>query len=109
MGPAHRYIVVMSGADDLLQIAPSDGGLSLTGEIDAHTAPDLAAAIGELSGNVQLELSGVEFVDSSGLRVLIDAHQSVSGRGDEFKLSQPSDAVRRLLEISGVDEYLTIV
>ena len=99
----------MSGADDLLQIATSDGGLRLAGEIDAHTAPDLATAIGGLSGDVELDLSGVDFVDSSGLRVLIDAHQSVAGRGDELRLAQPSDAVRRLLEISGVDEYLNIV
>ncbi len=99
----------MSGADDLLQIAPSDDGLALSGEIDAHTAPALAAAIGELSGNVALDLAGVDFVDSSGLRVLIDAHQSVSGRGDSLSLKQPSDAVRRLLEISGVDEYLNVV
>lgn len=99
----------MSGADDLLQIAPSDDGLALSGEIDAHTAPALSAAIGELSGNVALDLAGVDFVDSSGLRVLIDAHQSVSGRGDSLTLKQPSDAVRRLLEISGVDEYLNVV
>lgn len=99
----------MSGADDLLQIAPSDGGLTLIGEIDAHTAPGLGAAIEALSGDVALDLSGVEFVDSSGLRVLIDAHQSISGRGDSLSLHQPSDAVRRLLEISGVDEYLNVV
>lgn len=99
----------MSGADDLLGITPSDGGLTLAGEIDAHTAPGLAGAIGELSGDVTLDLAGVDFVDSSGLRVLIDAHQSITGRGDSLSLKQPSDAVRRLLEISGVDEYLNIV
>ena len=99
----------MSRADDLLQIAARDGGLTLAGEIDAHTAPALAAAIDGLDGDVVLDLAGVDFVDSSGLRVLIDAHQSVDQRGDALSLENPSTAVRRLLEISGVDEYLNVV
>lgn len=98
----------MSGADDLLRIEPAEGGFTLSGEIDAHTAPGLAAAIADVSGDVELDLAGVDFVDSSGLRVLIDAHQSLADRGDELRLRQPSDAVRRLLEISGVDEYLNV-
>lgn len=98
----------MSGSEDLLQIAPMDTGLTLAGEIDAHTAPNLASAIARMSGDVDLDLSGVQFVDSSGLRVLIDAHQTLTARGNELRLREPSTAVRRLLEISGVDEYLNV-
>ena len=98
----------MAGADDLLVITPTERGVTLAGEIDAHTAPALAEAIHGIDGDVEIEMSGVEFVDSSGLRVLIDAHQHVDERGDHLRLVNLSDAVRRLLEISGVDDYLNV-
>ncbi|MFP5489023.1 MAG: STAS domain-containing protein [Acidimicrobiia bacterium] len=96
----------MSQPDDLLVISSTETGLAASGEIDAHTAPSLAAAIDAAGPHVDLDLSGVEFVDSSGLRVLIDAHQRLTDSGGGLRLVAISDAVRRLLEISGVSEYL---
>ena len=98
----------MSQPEDLLAISPAEGGLSASGEIDAHTAPTLAAAIDAAGPKVDLDLSGVEFVDSSGLRVLIDAHQRLADAGGGLRLTSLSEPVRRLLEISGVSEYLGV-
>ena len=98
----------MSQSDELLVISTSETGITASGEIDAHTAPALATAIDAAGPEVALDLSGVEFVDSSGLRVLIDAHQRLSEGGGALRLVTPSEPVRRLLEISGVDGYLTI-
>jgi len=99
----------MSQPEDLLAISSTEAGLTASGEIDAHTAPTLAAAI-EGAGKpvVALDLSGVDFVDSSGLRVLIDAHQRLEEAGGRLQLTALSEPVRRLLEISGVSEYLGI-
>lgn len=79
-----------------------------SGEIDAQTAPALADAIAAAGRDVRLDLSAVDFVDSSGLRVLIDAHQRLDDAGGSIRLVSPSQAVRRLLEVSGVDGYLAI-
>ena len=98
----------MSQSDELLAISSTEAGLAATGEIDAHTAPALAAAIEAAGPDVQLDLSGVEFVDSSGLRVLIDSHQRLAEAGGGLRLTALSDPVRRLLEISGVSEYLGV-
>ena len=98
----------MSQPDELLVISSSEAGLVATGEIDAHTSPALAAAIDEAGPDVVLDLSGVEFVDSSGLRVLIDAHQRLADAGGGLRLVALSEPVRRLLEISGVTGYLGI-
>ncbi len=99
----------MNGSDDLLRITPIDGGFSVAGEIDAHTAPTLAGALAGVDHQVvMLDLSGVEFVDSSGLRVLIDAHQRANDAKRVLRLVNPSEAVRRLFAISGVDEYLNV-
>lgn len=98
----------MSQPDDLLAISSTGAGLSASGEIDAHTAPTLAAAIDAAGPQVDLDLSAVAFVDSSGLRVLIDAHQRLADAGGGLRLTGLSVPVRRLLEISGVSEYLGV-
>ena len=92
-----------------LDISPTDQGVMLRGEIDAHTAPALADALAALTTErVVIDLSGVDFVDSSGLRVLIQAHQQADEAGRSLVLARPSTSVRRLLEISGLNDYLTI-
>lgn len=96
----------MSHAEELLELSVEGSHITATGEIDAHTAPTLADAITAAGSDVRLDLAGVEFVDSSGLRVLIDAHQRLDSSGGSLQLVAVSDPVRRLLEISGVDGYL---
>ena len=92
-----------------LTITSVDGGFIATGEIDAHTAPTLATAIDGFDGDqLALDMSGVEFVDSSGLRVLIESHQRLQDAGRQLRILSPSPAVQRLFQISGVDTYLTI-
>ena len=92
-----------------LVITPTDSGFSVSGEIDAHTAPEIAAAIsGSSVEPLRIDLSGVEFVDSSGLRVLIEAHQSRQAEGRSMTLVRPSNVVTRLFDIAGVDQYLDI-
>lgn len=98
----------MSSGEELLTITPDDHGLIVRGEIDAHTAPALAESIAASGPSVRLDLSGVEFVDSSGLRVLIEAHQRAVDEGGQLTLADPSPAVQRLLEISGVGDYLVV-
>jgi anti-sigma B factor antagonist len=98
----------MSQSDELLAISSTGTGLAASGEIDAHTAPTLASAIDAAGPDVELDLAGVEFVDSSGLRVLIDAHQRLAEAGGALRITALSDPVRRLLEISGVSGYLGV-
>lgn len=106
--PRRGRFPAMSATDDLLVITPSDDGLIVTGEIDAHTAPTLAESLAGSGAGVRLDMSGVQFVDSSGLRVLIEAHQRAEESGGQLTIANPSDAVRRLLEISGVSDFLVV-
>lgn len=92
-----------------LDITANDTGLVLAGEIDAHTAPSLAEAIAACDhAHVLVDMAGIEFVDSSGLRVLIEAHQEAQASGRRIQITNPSTAVSRLLEISGIDDYLNV-
>jgi anti-anti-sigma factor len=94
-----------------LQITPSDDDrslLTITGEVDAHTCGRLKAALDELLGSagdapdLVVDMTGVTFLDSSGLRVLIGAYKEAEERGGRLRLRSPSDGVVRLLEITGL-------
>ena len=91
---------------ELLQIVkgPSPRSLVLVGDLDASTAHRLADALAaqhEEPGDVRLDLSGLEFLDSVGLSALIATARRL-GEGDHLVLISPQDTVRRTLQISGV-------
>jgi anti-sigma B factor antagonist len=97
-------------AEDRLRISRDQNLLVLVGQVDAHTAPQLEEFLDPLpdgSDPVTLEMSAVEFIDSSGLRVLIEANQRAERAGRTLVLRHPSRAVSRLLEISGLDGHLS--
>ncbi|MFP5487104.1 MAG: STAS domain-containing protein [Acidimicrobiia bacterium] len=113
----HARPTTFEGIMNTAAESPHDGDLDLRieghtlhvrGEIDAHSAPELGTALRTTTGDVEIDLSGVDFVDSSGLRVLIETHQLLEGRGDVLTLAHPSPAVLRMFELSAVDGYLNI-
>jgi anti-sigma B factor antagonist len=85
-----------------------DGALVLAGEIDSYTAPDLAERLATDPPVEVVDVAGVTFIDSSGLRVLVEAHQSRVASGSRLVLRAPSAAVQRLLEISGLAGHLDV-
>jgi anti-sigma B factor antagonist len=83
-----------------------------TGEIDMSTVDVLRSELETAraqAASVLLDLSGVTFIDSNGLHLLLDeSHRSaVSGWG--FFVVQPSRAVQRLLEVSGTEDLIMVV
>jgi anti-sigma B factor antagonist len=100
----------MSEAPPRLTIENDPSAVVVHGEIDAHTAPRLAEHLATLpaEGDIELDLAGVEFMDSSGLRVLIDVHQRADGDGRRLVVRRPSPSVARLIEISGLSNLLNV-
>lgn len=79
----------------------------ISGEIDVVIQQQLVDALQQAGaatpGHVVADMSNVEYMDSSGLAALLEAHQLL---GDRFVVRNPSQAVRRVIEIAGVDEVL---
>lgn len=94
-----------------LSLTHNGDRIIVVGEIDAHTSADFAARLDPLpgSGNVHLDLSGVGFIDSSGLRVIIGAHQRAEDANRKLLLEQPSRAIERIIEVSGLSDHLHVV
>jgi anti-anti-sigma factor len=99
----------MSELGAQLEISPTPTGWQLSGEIDAHTAPLLASALSNLpTGDVTLDVAGVSFMDSSGLRVLIDAATRARDGGGDLIIANPTPGISRLVEISGLGGQLRL-
>jgi len=60
------------------------------------------------SGKMLLDLSGVEFMDSSGLSVLISAHEMASERNGFVMLSSPEPKIKALIELTRLHEMFEI-
>lgn len=82
--------------------------LSASGVVDAHTASSLESALDAhgTDQDITLDLSAIEFIDSSGLRVIVTSHQQLDAVGRRLVLRGPSEAVQRLFEITGLGDHL---
>ena len=90
-----------------MDIAVVDGVIHVSGEIDLMTAPELEACLGAVDGGVLIDMIGVTFVDSVGLRVLITQHHRQLREGAALRIVAMSQPVQRLLEITGLLPILT--
>lgn len=84
--------------------------LSVVGELDLASAPVLEERLGRLVPgllSVVLDLSGLEFIDSTGIRVLIDAVDHASSHQYELEVvGDPSPQVKRVLALLHADGYI---
>jgi anti-sigma B factor antagonist len=96
------------------ETVPGDGCVTVrvSGEIDLHTAPTLRdAALTALHQHgpiLRLDLSDVPFMDSTGLEVLLATRRRAELEGGSLTLLGPSSAVRRVIEVTGLDKVFTI-
>jgi anti-sigma B factor antagonist len=108
--------VQMPLAAESLEIELSEEGdrtiVTLRGELDAATAPRLYAQFAELSrrgiAQVDLDLAKLEFMDSSGLTVVVAEHKRASNDGGGLVILSPNRRVIRLFQISGLMSYLVV-
>ena len=85
--------------------------LALHGEIDAATARnglDLLLRADPNPGDaITLDLSDVEFIDSSGVSMLLKIRSYLDGMGCRFALANPSPPVVRVLALLGLTEHFS--
>jgi anti-anti-sigma factor len=86
---------------ELLRITKTDGALIVEGEVDIAAADELREALLEsvAAGTSVVDVSGITFIDSTGLHTLLTAGRALNGTGP-LVLRSPSRAVQRLLSIA---------
>lgn len=83
---------------------------TLGGEVDLAEADRLWAELSPLltpGSTMLVDCSAVVFLDSAGLRSLLRLADQAEVRGAQFRLAAVSAAVRRVLEVAGVDRVFT--
>lgn len=96
------------------RVIEQDGSATvyLTGDVDLERSPQaretLLAAV-KKGHPVTVDLSGVTYMDSSGVASLVEAFQKSRATNVEFTLARVSDQVRKVLMLARLDKIFTII
>lgn len=100
-----EFGVDVSKADDTTVV-------SVRGEVDLYTAPKLREQLDEAvqgeSPLVVVDLGQLDFIDSTGLGVLVGALKQARAAGGDVRLRNPNRSTHKILEIAGLTELFTI-
>jgi anti-sigma B factor antagonist len=87
--------------------------VSISGELDLASSPalqeELDRAAAANSQMLIIDLRELDFMDSTGLSVLVRAHQRIEEQGRQLAMVKGPQQVQRLLSLTGVAERLTVV
>jgi len=106
----------MMGGSVQLSVSQTSAGnvpiLAVDGEVDVYSAPELKDRIGELiqSGQTTLivDLSGVAFLDSTGLGALVEARSATDEAGGSLPIVCSQERILKLFTITGLDGVFSI-
>jgi anti-anti-sigma factor len=99
---------------DLVLRARSDGSkltVTLAGELDVSNAADLRSLLSSLDNGIRqvtLDLSSLEFIDSTGVGVVAEAHRNFGPEMRELVLHNPTGHVARVLELTGLTHVVQL-
>jgi anti-sigma B factor antagonist len=87
--------------------------IAVRGELDLSTAPDLEGPLDEAvnggGGSVLIDLAECEFIDSTGIALIVRGWQKLEGNGSgHLAICSPNDQVKRVLDVSGLDQSIPV-
>jgi anti-sigma B factor antagonist len=83
--------------------------VSVQGDVDLASSDELRRALDKallISPQVEIDLTGLTFIDSSGLSALVEAHRKARDAGGVLVLRNPTPMLSRLLDITRLDTLL---
>ncbi len=108
LGRRDDYRARSSAAGLTIDVVVRSGActLTLSGELDLLSGPAIGHAMSELGDrkidSIALDLSGVAFIDSSGVQALLDAASTSEAAGRTFRVRRVSSRVQHVLEVTRV-------
>ncbi len=87
--------------------------VKIIGDIDHHSAKGVRESMDSLifekkPSLVLMDLSSVEFMDSSGLGLILGRYTTCEEIGAEFRITRPAPSVLRILELAGIERLMKI-
>jgi anti-sigma B factor antagonist len=83
--------------------------LALAGELDIATVDQFSRAVEEARVHcteLDIDLTGLDFLDSSGLRAIVSLHNASEAQGFAYSLRGAPPRVQRIFALTGLDELL---
>ena len=84
--------------------------IALEGRLDTTTAPELEKELKDSLGGatgLTLDFSKLDYISSAGLRVLLQAHKTMAGKGG-MKVTNVNEIVGEVFDVTGFADILTI-
>lgn len=103
------------GIEFWASVAPADGGgavVTVFGELDISSAPRLKESLSEaleLGGDVEVDMRGCGFIDSSGIAVLAWAAWQLKEAGRTLRLRGARERVSRIFDLTGLSRHSSVV
>jgi anti-sigma B factor antagonist len=87
------------------------GVLFVTGDLDTWCGPRLEQGLAELRSSgartITIDVTGLDFIDSTGLGVLVRARDALRSDLGRLEVESPPDHIRRVFELAGLTDLLT--
>lgn len=84
----------------------------VSGRLDSHWSAQLTSELNEViregARHIRLNMADVQFMSSTGMRVLLSAFKQLKALQGSFLVTEPSDQVRSVLELSGFEKLLSL-
>ena len=84
--------------------------LKVGGRLDTNSSPELEAEL-KLDGVTEIvfDFSGLEYISSAGLRVLMAAHKAMAACGGRMSVANPNSVVKGVFDITGISDVFNVV
>jgi anti-sigma B factor antagonist len=82
--------------------------IELTGEADVTNSDLLEAEVAKQPRTLIIDLSGLRFMDSSALHVLLRANRTMDRQGGVLALASPREAVAKMLRLTAADQLIPV-
>ena len=86
--------------------------VAVSGRLDTATAPQLDSTLKqEITDGISalnMDLAGLDYISSAGLRVLLAAQKQMNTAGGSMRVLHPNEVVAEIFDVTGFDEILTI-
>ena len=92
----------------LVVVQERPGQLRLLGELDLAGVPEVWARLAGASGDVELDVAGLSFIDASGLGLFVAIQACCRARGARLSIVNPSRCVIRLVDLTGLAATLDV-
>ena len=83
--------------------------LEIAGRLDTTTAPNLETVVNELledTKEIVFDMSGVEYISSAGIRVLLGAYKKINSKNGTMRIEKVNDMVYEVFEMTGLSKML---